>query len=109
MMVIDISADDAAANTGALLLDVREYDEWMAGHAPQAVHIPMHDIPARLAEVPTDRRVVCVCRSGNRSRVVSGWLQARGVDAVNMAGGMRQWSASGHAVVNGAGNQGVVI
>lgn len=109
MMVIDITVDEAAADAGALLLDVREYDEWMAGHAPQAVHIPMNDVPARLAEVPTDRRVVCVCRSGNRSGVVSGWLHDRGVDAVNMAGGMRQWSALGHGVVNDAGRQGVVI
>ena len=52
---------------GAYLLDVREDDEWAAGHAPGAHHLPMMEIPARMAEIPDDTDVVVVCRSGGRS------------------------------------------
>ena len=68
------------------LLDVREPDEWDAGHAPDAHHLPMMEIPARMAEVPTDTEIVVVCRSGARSgRVVSylignGWGSVRNLD-----------------------------
>ena len=57
----------AASAAGAMLLDVREYQEWMAGRVAGAVHVPMQDLPGRLDEIPRDRRVVCICRSGNRS------------------------------------------
>ncbi|HXW39226.1 MAG TPA: rhodanese-like domain-containing protein, partial [Acidimicrobiales bacterium] len=53
--------------TGAHLLDVREDEEWRAGHAPTASHLPMGQLAARIAEVPADRTVVCVCRVGGRS------------------------------------------
>lgn len=100
---------DAAAGAHHLLLDVREYQEWMAGHAPDATHVPMSELPHRLAELPAHGRIVCVCRSGNRSARVTAWLRAQGFDAVNLSGGMLQWSARGHAVTNHAGNPGVVI
>ncbi len=52
----------------AVVVDVREPDEWAAGHAPGAVHIPMGDIPGRLGELPgTDGPLPVVCRSGGRS------------------------------------------
>lgn len=106
-----VSVDDASAEaaTGAVLLDVREYDEWMSGHAPTAIHIPMNDLPARVAELDRSRRIVCICRSGNRSSRVTAWLMQQGFDAVNMAGGMFQWASFGHPTVNHAGNAGVVI
>lgn len=55
----------AAADGRVLLLDVREADEWAAGHAPHAVHRPLGALDPQ--QVPTDRPVVTVCRSGNRS------------------------------------------
>lgn len=105
-----IDVDDAAAATGdVVLLDVREYQEWMAGHAPGARHIPMSELPHRVDELPTSSRIVCICRSGNRSGRVTAWLVVNGYDAVNMTGGMQRWSGAGHPVHNHAGNPGVVI
>lgn len=106
----DISADDAVALVagGALLLDVRERDEWVAGHAPEAVLLPMSELEARAAEVPGDRTVVCVCRSGGRSAAVAGALLAGGWQAVNLAGGMQAWAAAGLPVVDDDGRPGTV-
>ncbi len=98
-----------AMNHGSLLLDVREYDEWMAGHVDGAVHVPMQDLPTRLAELPTDRQIVCICRSGNRSGQVTAFLLRQGFDAVNMTGGMRAWAAEQLPFVNANGNAGVVL
>ncbi|OLT39023.1 sulfurtransferase [Saccharomonospora sp. CUA-673] len=84
---------------GAVLLDVREADEWAAGHAPDAVHIPLGDLPAsmeRLAELPDDGPVYVICRTGGRSAQATMWLNAAGlVDAVNVAGGMKSWQTHG--------------
>jgi len=85
---------------GAYLLDVREDDEWAAGHAPGAHHLPMMEIPARMAEVPADTDVVVVCRSGGRSGQVVSYLTRNGWDNVrNLDGGMQSWAAAGREVV----------
>lgn len=81
---------------GALLLDVREPDEWAAGHAPSAVHVPLGELPGRLAEVPRDRPVVAVCRGGGRSAKATAFLREAGVDAHNLDGGMKAWAAAGN-------------
>lgn len=73
------------------LLDVREPLEWDAGHVEQAVHIPMGELGARLDELPRDRPIVCVCRSGNRSRTVADALNREGYTAHNLEGGMHAW------------------
>jgi len=99
----------AAHRDGAVLLDVREYQEWMAGHVDGATHVPMGELPSRVGELPRDHRIVCVCRSGNRSGQVTAWLLHQGFDAVNMSGGMRAWAAEGLPFVNMNGNPGVVI
>lgn len=98
-------ADDAST----VLLDVREYDEWMTGRAPGATHIAMSELVARVGELDRDRRIVCVCRSGNRSARVVAWLIGQGYDAVNLTGGMSAWSAAGQPVVNHNGNPGFVL
>jgi rhodanese-related sulfurtransferase len=74
-----------------LLLDVREQGEWDAGHAPDAVHVPMGELSARQGELPTDRRIVCVCRSGARSGTVADALARAGYRADNLEGGMLAW------------------
>ena len=85
----------------AYLLDVRESEEWAAGHAPDAVHLPMMEIPARLAEIPADRDVVVVCRVGGRSAQVVQYLRRLGRDNVrNLAGGMTAWAAAGRPIVS---------
>ena len=78
-----------------LLLDVREDDEWQAGHAPGAVHVPLGTLVARLTEVPTDRPVAVVCRVGGRSAQATAYLLAQGVQARNVTGGMQLWQARG--------------
>jgi rhodanese-related sulfurtransferase/glyoxylase-like metal-dependent hydrolase (beta-lactamase superfamily II) len=84
---------------GALLLDVREPDEWQMGHAPGALLLPMGELRARRAELADDRRLVVVCRSGGRSAAVTASLRAWGYDAFNLAGGMSAWAATGLPVV----------
>jgi len=92
------------------LLDVREPDEWAAGHAPGAHHVPMMEIPARTAEVPADVEVVVVCRSGGRSGQVVSYLMGNGWDNVrNLDGGMQSWAATGREVVSENGQQARVL
>jgi len=83
----------------AVVLDVREDDEWHAGHIAGAVHVPMNEVPSRLAEEPdslsADAPVVVVCRSGGRSAQVTAWLRHHGYDARNLDGGMQAWSNAG--------------
>jgi rhodanese-related sulfurtransferase len=91
------------AKDGVVLLDVREDDEWAAGHAPGAKHIPLGDLPARveeLAELPENQPVHVVCRSGGRSARATAWLNASGWDAVNVAGGMKSWQVEGRDVIS---------
>ena len=96
----------AAAETGAVLLDVREPDEWTRGHAPGAVHIPLADLdPARL-----DRHqpVIAICRSGNRSGKAADALTAAGILVHNMTGGMQAWQHEGLPVVRDDGTPGSI-
>jgi rhodanese-related sulfurtransferase len=94
----------------AYLLDVREPDEWQAGHAPGAHHLPMMEIPARMAEVPTDVEVVVVCRSGGRSGQVVSYLMGNGWDNVrNLDGGMQSWHAGGRELVSENGQPAHVL
>jgi rhodanese-related sulfurtransferase len=85
----------------AYLLDVREDDEWQAGHAPGAVHVPMMLIPHRIDDIPEDRDVVVICRVGGRSAQVVAFLQQNGRErTINLDGGMQSWAASGRSMVS---------
>ncbi|WP_411567373.1 rhodanese-like domain-containing protein [Rhodococcus sp. IEGM 1370] len=84
--------------TTAILLDVREDDEWQAGHAPDAVHIPMGDIPSRAGEVDNQSEVYVVCKAGGRSARVVEYLNRVGYDAINVDGGMLAWQAAGRPI-----------
>jgi rhodanese-related sulfurtransferase len=90
---IDPSAAKALAEDGALLLDVREPDEWRAEHIADVVHMPLGELQPD--SVPHDRVVVAVCRSGNRSGKAATQLAAAGVDVRNLAGGMKAWAEHG--------------
>jgi len=104
------SVTAAQVDDGAYLLDVREPDEWTAGHAPGAHHVPMMEVPARMAEVPTDAEVVVVCRSGGRSGQVTSWLMGNGWDNVrNLDGGMHSWAAAGREIVSENGQPARVL
>jgi rhodanese-related sulfurtransferase len=97
--VPEVAAADVPA--GSFLLDVREADEWDAGHAPDAHHLPMMQVPARVAEIPADGDVVVVCRVGARSAQVVAYLCSLGRDNVrNLDGGMVAWVRAGRPLVS---------
>ena len=85
------------------LLDVREDDEWAAGHVPSARHIPLGQLGARAGEVPQDELIYVICRSGHRSGNAAQALAGAGWRAVNVAGGMQQWAAAGRPMVADSG------
>ena len=87
----------------AVILDVREDDEWVHGHVVGATHIPMGEVPSRLDDIPEGDPVYVVCRSGGRSGRVAAWLNRNGFDAVNIAGGMGEWEAVGRPMVSETG------
>jgi rhodanese-related sulfurtransferase len=93
---------------GALLIDVREKTEWDAGHAPKAKHHPLGRLSTSMASLPTERTLVIVCRSGNRSGRATKMLTKAGFDAVNLEGGMTAWRAAGLPMVNAKGKKGTV-
>jgi rhodanese-related sulfurtransferase len=76
-----------------LLLDVREHDELRIASLPGALHIPMHQVPTRLGELPRDRPIACLCHHGARSAQVQGFLMKQGfAEVYNVAGGINAWS-----------------
>ncbi len=105
---VDVRTAEAAQADGALILDVREPDEWAAGHVDGAMWIPMGEVAERHGELPTDTDIYVICRSGGRSASVTEALNAWGYTATNIAGGSTAWAAEGLAFVDDAGNPGVV-
>ena len=77
---------------GAAIIDVREDDEWEAGHIDGALHVPLGDLPTRLDDLPLDDDMYVICRTGGRSRRAVAWLTTNGFDAINVTGGMGSWS-----------------
>lgn len=94
---------------GAAMLDVRTTHEWNAGHAPFATHVQLHELGTRLNRVPKNKKVVVVCRSGNRSRRACRQLVSAGYDVVNLRGGMGAWQRTGQPVVDRSGRPGGVV
>ncbi|MGO9293387.1 MAG: rhodanese-like domain-containing protein [Streptosporangiaceae bacterium] len=93
----------AGVPADAWLLDVREAAEWVAGHVPGALHMPMGQVGARAGEIPQDQTVFVICRSGARSGRVAQALTGAGWQAVNVAGGMQDWAAAGRPMVAESG------
>ncbi len=91
------------------LLDVREDDEWTAGHIDGAQHIPLGELSARLAELPKERTIVAVCRSGSRSDAAVRGLRKLGFQAENLEGGVNAWDRAKLPLVDGTGRRGRVI
>ncbi|MGW2182481.1 rhodanese-like domain-containing protein [Streptomyces sp. NPDC001732] len=93
----------AAVPADGLVLDVREDNEWAAGHVEGALHIPMSNFVARFGElteaVADGRRVHVMCRVGGRSAQVTQYLVQQGIDAVNIDGGMLAWDGAGRPMV----------
>ena len=100
----DVSVAQAAAlrDAGAMVIDVREPSEWVAGHIQGATLIPLGQLASRLAEVPTGRSIVVVCHTGNRSAQGRDILRAAGyLTSTSMTGGMAAWAGAGQPIVTG--------
>jgi rhodanese-related sulfurtransferase len=100
----EISVDEAYRlyTDGTFLLDVRTQEEWNEYHVPGTTHIPLDQLPDRLAEVPADQPVVVICRSGNRSQQGRDILEKAGYGQVtSMAGGLKAWRTQGYPVTSG--------
>ena len=84
------------------ILDVREPYEWEAGHVEGSVHVPLAQVMGGGAQerLAGDRPVVVICRSGNRSELAALMLQARGIDAENVEGGLEDWERLGLPLVD---------
>jgi rhodanese-related sulfurtransferase len=88
---------------GAFLLDVREDDEWAAGHAPDAVHVRLGDLGTRAGELPRDREVYVICRSGARSAYAAQALAGAGWTTINVSDGMTGWAVAGRPMISETG------
>lgn len=91
------------------VIDVREQDEWEAGHVRGALHIPLDEVASERHSVDRDKPVVTVCRTGARSSAAADLLREVGVDAHSLEGGLRAWAAAGQPLVDSTGAQGFVL
>lgn len=99
---ITVSQASEKRDQGAFILDVREPSEWTSFHIPGATLIPLGQLPNRLAEVPRDKEVVVVCRTGHRSQQGRDILLQAGFKQVtSMAGGVTQWQTLGLPIATG--------
>ncbi len=92
----------------AVLLDVRENDEWSRGHAADAQHIPMGEVPARLDEISRSAKLYVMCKVGGRSAKVADFLARNGFEPINVNGGMLAWAEAGRPVVTDDGSPGSI-
>ncbi len=88
-----------AQDAGAMLIDVRESQEYRSGHAPGAKHISVQLIERRLGEIPKEREIIVVCQSGMRSQKAAEILSRNGYKVMNVSGGMIGWQRAGQKVV----------
>jgi rhodanese-related sulfurtransferase len=104
MSIAEITVEELASrlNEGIALFDVREVDEYVEGHAPGAVLIPLSQLGERGGEFPSDGEVYVICKSGGRSMRVCEFLDEREVHAINIAGGTGAWIRAGYGVVTGS-------
>ncbi len=99
---VDVDELDQARADGAVVVDVRQPDEYDSGHVPGARLIPLAEVGARVGEVPADVPVYVICLSGGRSARATEFLRTQGVDARSVAGGTKAWIGSGREVAHGS-------
>jgi rhodanese-related sulfurtransferase len=104
VLEIDVEQLAERLDEGARLVDVREPDEYVEGHVPGAVLVPLATVPDHVDAFTGDGTTYVICRSGARSMRACEHISALGladVDVVNVAGGTLAWQASGRATVGG--------
>ena len=104
MEVPEIGVEELARlrETGVVLVDVREPDEYESFHVPGAQLVPLSDVAERIEDIPSDERVYVICAVGNRSAKAVDYLNRQGYDTVNVAGGSNAWLEAGHPVEHGS-------
>lgn len=100
-MRVDVRVFAARRANGAVVIDVRQPEEYLAGHIPGAVMVPLGEIEGRIPELPRGREVFVVCKSGNRSLLATDILNRAGRTASSLHGGTDAWAAAGYPVVSG--------
>ncbi len=98
---IDTEALAKVLEDGAPLIDVRMPDEYAEARVPGAVLIPLPELGARTADVPSDRQVYVICATGARSAAAVQALNRAGWDTVNVVGGTKAWAAEGRPIESG--------
>ena len=101
MSEVSLEQFAAAHADGATVIDVREPGEYIGGHVPGAVLMPMGQLPSRTGELDRHRPVYVICASGNRSGAMTDYLRHNGFDARSVAGGTAGWASAGRPVVTG--------
>lgn len=109
--VVDIEITEVAARleAGAVLVDVREPNEFEAGHAIDAISHPLSTLGETHTQLPTDKTLVCICKMGGRSARAATALADAGYQVVNVTGGMMAWEHEGYPVVTDDHRTGAVI
>jgi len=106
---VSVTEADRLRAGGHRILDVREDDEFAAGHIAGAVHVPLMQLPARGTELDRDSDWLAVCRSGGRSLQATAYLSRLGLRVANVAGGMEAWAGAGLDYRSADGGPGRVI
>jgi rhodanese-related sulfurtransferase len=104
MSAPEINIDElATARASGLvpLVDVRQPEEYEAGHVPGAKLIPLADVVARVGEIPTEGPVYVICQTGSRSQRAADYFRNRGIEAYNVAGGTKAWVEAGKETAHG--------
>jgi rhodanese-related sulfurtransferase len=101
ILEVDVDELEQALANGARLIDVRELSEYVAGHVPGAVLVPLGTVPERVEAFDGDGPAYIICKSGARSMRAAEFLAERGLECVNVAGGTTAWIISGRPVVEG--------
>jgi rhodanese-related sulfurtransferase len=98
---VDLETFAAAWADAGLVVDVREPGEYLSGHVPGALLMPLSNVLARLSELPKGRPVYVVCAGGGRSELAAEWMRAAGIDAYSVAGGTDGWTRAGRPTLTG--------
>ena len=109
-MIAQTTISDLPTEFGpaSVLLDVREDDEWSRGHAAEAQHIPMGEVPARLNDIDRTATLYVICKAGGRSTKVAPLLAHHGYQPINVNGGMLAWAEAGRQVIAADGGPGTI-
>lgn len=99
---VDVDTFTAAHADGACVVDVREPYEYVGGHVPGALLIPLATLADSLGDLPASQPIYVICQGGNRSKIAAQYLARLGKDARSVIGGTSGWMSAGRPVVRGA-------